>query len=286
MTGPGARLVAFGVGLVAIVAVGAGLGALVGPTVATDQPVAPAPEGEGVVSARDGYRLVAETAVLDPAGGAFRFVINRPDGTPELGFDPVHERRLHLIVVNRELTSFHHLHPALGGTGTWSVDLPALPAGSYRAIADFLVAGGPRLALGTDVGVPGPYHPDRLGAPRPQVAVDGYAVTLATEAGDGGEVVATLTVHRNGRPVPDLEPYLGARGHLVAIRAGDLAYAHVHPVGSTDSAPADGAVRFDATLASAGRYGLFLDFKHGGTVHTAAFTFVQSMVEGDTEMEH
>ena len=27
----------------------------------------------------------------------------------------------------------------------------------------------------------------------------------------------------------DLQPYLGAYGHLVALRDGDLAYLHVHP---------------------------------------------------------
>lgn len=36
--------------------------------------------------------------------------------------------------------------------------------------------------------------------------------------------------------VTDLKPYVGAFGHLVALRAGDLAYLHVHP----DGAPGDG----------------------------------------------
>ena len=39
----------------------------------------------------------------------------------------------------------------------------------------------------------------------------------------------TLTVTKDGQPVTDLQPYLGAYGHLVALRAGDLAYLHVHP---------------------------------------------------------
>ena len=28
-----------------------------------------------------------------------------------------------------------------------------------------------------------------------------------------------------------MEPYLGAKGHLVALREGDLAYLHIHPEG-------------------------------------------------------
>lgn len=70
------------------------------------------------------------------------------------------------------------------------------------------------------------------------------------------------------------QPYLGAYGHLVVLRVGDLAYAHVHPEGT----PGDGhtapgpAVAFHADLATGGAYRLFLDFQTGGVVHTAAFT--------------
>jgi hypothetical protein len=73
--------------------------------------------------------------------------------------------------------------------------------------------------------------------------------------------------------VTDLQPYLGAYGHLVALREGDLAYLHVHP----DGHPGDGTtapgpdVVFGAEVPSPGRYLLFLDFRHDGEVHTAPF---------------
>ena len=102
---------------------------------------------------------------------------------------------------------------------------------------------------------------------------------MPLERSDDGAVTAHLTVRRHGDLVTDLEPYLGANGHLVALRTGDLAYAHVHPVEDDDAEP--GVVTFDAELTSAGRYGLFFDFKHNATVHTAAFTFDQGPVTGD-----
>jgi hypothetical protein len=71
------------------------------------------------------------------------------------------------------------------------------------------------------------------------------------------------------------EPYLGAGGHLVALREGDLAYLHVHPGGHGDEEAAqthDDAVTFVSTFPSEGRYRLYLQFKHDGRVHTAAFT--------------
>ena len=281
------RLAAFGVALVAVLGAGVGLGAAVGPDATQAEAEAPAPIGEGVVATAEGYRLVPLATDLDPDGGAFRFVIEDQAGEPARDFTPVHERDLHLIVVNRELTTFHHVHPTLAADGTWTIDLPALDPGSYRAVADFQITDGPRLALGTDLTVAGTYRPTQLPEPSTVTTVDDYEVTLATERGDGGEVTATLTVRQDGELVDDLEPYLGADGHLVAMRAGDLAYAHVHPIEHDgDDADEPGVVRFDAELSSAGRYGLFFDFQHDGTVRTASFTFDQGAVTGAADMEH
>ena len=78
---------------------------------------------------------------------------------------------------------------------------------------------------------------------------------------------------RDGAPVTDLQPYLAAYGHLVALRDGDLAYLHVHPAGAPGDGvtPAGPGITFYATIPSAGDYGLFLDFQHDGVVRTAAF---------------
>ncbi len=72
----------------------------------------------------------------------------------------------------------------------------------------------------------------------------------------------------------DLQPYLAAYGHLVALRDGDLAYLHVHPAGEPgDGTTAPGPdITFYATAPSPGDYRLFLDFQHGDVVHTAEFT--------------
>ena len=68
--------------------------------------------------------------------------------------------------------------------------------------------------------------------------------------------------------MPDLEPYLGERGHLVALRKGDAAYLHVHPLDEG----AAGEIPFRITFPTAGRYRLFLQFKSEGSVHTVPFT--------------
>src|SRR3546814_3056298 len=47
----------------------------------------------------------------------------------------------------------------------------------------------------------------------------------------------TTLFRSDGNPVMTLQPYLGAYGHLVALREGDLAYLHVHPEGASPSGP-------------------------------------------------
>jgi hypothetical protein len=81
----------------------------------------------------------------------------------------------------------------------------------------------------------------------------------------------TLSVSDDDGPVEDLDPYLAALGHLVAIRTGDLAYLHVHPSEEAIE-PGGPDIEFTVEIPSAGTYRLFLDFSHGGEVHTAAFT--------------
>lgn len=226
----------------------------------------------GLLVSDRGYTL---SPVAAPAG-RFAFWITGPDGRPVTAYEVAHDKRMHLIVVRRDLSGFRHVHPDLAPDGTWRVASPLGEAGSWRAFADFTPVGGPPLTLGVDVAVPGQWVPRPLPAPATSTTVDGYTVTLDGTLQPGRTTDLTLTVSRDGAPVTDLQPYLGAYGHLVALRQGDLAYLHVHP----DGAPGDGRtpsgprITFAAEAPSAGAYRLYLDFRHGGTVHTAEFTLV------------
>ncbi|GAT66229.1 heavy metal-associated domain-containing secreted protein [Planomonospora sphaerica] len=231
----------------------------------------------GLQVSAGGYTLVPRTDVVEPGEKTdFRFSVTGPDGRPVTRFTPQHEKELHFIVVRRDLTGFQHLHPVREADGTWSVPLTLPEPGEYRAFADFAPEGAEGMTLGTDLSAPGDYRPEPLGEPVRTATVDGYTVTLAGDLVPGRSSGLTLSVSRDGEPVTDLEPYLGAYGHLVALRDGDLAYLHVHPGGE----PGDGrtaagpGITFHAEVPSAGAYRLFLDFKHGGEVRTAEFTAV------------
>jgi len=187
---------------------------------------------------------------------AFRIVDRR--GQTVRDFDVEHTKRMHVIVVRRDLSGFQHLHPTQDRDGSWRVALRLDDPGSYRVFADFAVD-GERHTLGADLAVDGAAFARPLPEPVRSTTVDGYRVTLD----DGDEDELRFAVTRGGKPVA-VEPYLGARGHLVALREGDLAFLHVHP--DADS------LSFMAEFPSAGRYRLFLQFQTEGRVHTAAFT--------------
>jgi hypothetical protein len=200
----------------------------------------------------------------EPARLSFRVL--DADGAPVTDMDEHGGVRMHLLVVRRDLEGYQHLHPTLAADGSWQTDVTLTEAGVYRAFADF-ERGGEKVVLGTDLFVPGEFAPVPLPAPGTVASVDGYDVGLLADVHAGEEGELAFAIVRAGRAA-SLEPYLGARGHLVALREGDLAYLHVHPV--DDGAP--GEVSFEATFPTPGNYRLFLQFQEDGQVHTVPFT--------------
>lgn len=214
----------------------------------------------GLAVASEGLRLVAPSTLRAGVREDYAFKVVDERGATVRGFDVEHDKRLHFIAVRRDLTGFQHLHPTQAADGSWSTPLTLRDPGAYRVFADFTPSGGEKTTLGADVLVSGTFTPRALPAPSDHASADGFDVALRAS----GETLR-FAITRDGRPVA-VEPYLGASGHLVALREGDLAYLHVHPH--------EDAVAFDAEFPSAGRYRLFLQFKVDDEVHTAAFTKV------------
>jgi hypothetical protein len=227
-------------------------------------------EPSGLSNSADGLTLETAWKPEDGEGrtGALELRILDPGGRAVRDFDEQHGKAMHLMVVRRDLTHYRHLHPSMGEDGTWSAPLTFSEPGVYRVFADF-AADGRGLTLGDDLEIPGAYDPvplpDAVGAER----VEEYEVALASDVVLGGEVSLVFDVSRDGRSVEDLEPYLGALGHLVALREDDLAFLHVHPEAEDGSGP---RIAFRAAFPSEGRYRLFLQFAHAGRVQTVAFT--------------
>jgi hypothetical protein len=236
---------------------------------AHDETAAPAAVPAGLQATQDGYTLSLDRSVTESGPEVpVAFTISGPDGAALIDYDVMHTEELHLIVVRRDLTDFQHVHPTRNASGTWSTALDLTRPGPYRLFADFTPAGGENITLGAELTVPGDYRPQPLSTPNVTSRVDGYDVTLAGAVTAGTNSTVSLTIEQDGREVTDLEPYLGAYGHLVALRADDLAYLHVHP----EDGPPGPTVDFTVSAPTAGTYALYLDFQHGGVVHTAEFT--------------
>ncbi|MFE7798449.1 hypothetical protein [Nocardia sp. NPDC057440] len=283
------KFAGFALGLAAVFGIALATGAAIGPDPA--EPAAhdsnthaaapatsrPSPEEypAGLMATQNGYTLRLDTAQTTAAAKVpLRFRILNPAGTPVTRYVRSHDKDLHLIAVRRDMVGFQHVHPTLDQAGTWSVPLDLTHAGDYRVFADFTAEGGDNLTLGADLRVAGTYDAQPLPAPVATSTVGGYTVTSSGAVTPGQTATVTLSVSRDGKPVTDLQPYLGAYGHLVALRAADLGYLHVHPEGhpGDGTTPAGPGITFAVTVPSAGDYRLFLDFQHEGVLRTAEFT--------------
>jgi hypothetical protein len=225
----------------------------------------------GLTLTNQGLTLAAERTTF-PAGKAqdLAFRITGAGGAQITTYAVVHDKPLHLVVIRRDLSGFQHLHPAMAPDGTWRVPLTLAEPGSYRAVADFTaIVGGRQVAttLGVDLTVAGDYTPVPLPAPVRQATTGQFQVSYEGTPRTGATQPLLMTVTTQGRPAA-VEPYLGAYGHLVVLREGDVGYVHVHP----EPALVDGKVKFWLAAPGPGRYRMFLNLKVGGKVHTAAWT--------------
>jgi hypothetical protein len=232
-------------------------------------------QATGTTVSVGGYTLEPEQRVQpSDATVDYRFRIVGADRTAATRFMVVHDKPLHLIVIGRDLSGYQHLHPVMAPDGTWSAPLNLDRPGSYRVYADFSLAAtdGSQLplVLSVDHHVPGTHTPAALPPAASQATAGPFAVSMEGTPTVGVTSPISFRVSRNAAPGPSkLERYLGAYGHLVVIREGDLGYVHVHP----EPELIDGSVKFWLTVPSAGRYRAFFDFQVAGAVRTAAYTF-------------
>lgn len=226
----------------------------------------------GLLVAQACYRLDVGSGILTGEfGEVLRFQISGPDGAIVRTFTPQPQGEVVLVLVSRDLGTYHRLYPYPEPDGSWSAGLPELAPGAYRVFARFAAAGGPELTLGTDVMVPGEALLTPRAEPTGVVFVEGYEVALSLTPEVGAAREVSFTISQDGVPVGGLEPWLGAFAQLVAVRVGDLAVLGVQPP-DPQAGGGGSPVRMAVDLPSVGTYRLFFEFVHAGALHVAAFT--------------
>ena len=239
------------------------------------------------------YRVLLTPSPAKPRPGQpvqLRFRVLEPSkDEPVRNFEIVHDMPFHLFIVSDDLEHYDHIHPELHEDGSLVVDATLPAAGGYSLFCDFLPSGGSpqvvRVRLET-AGAPAKRPakaalvPDRVLSK----TVDGIRFDLSiVPSPPAAGRIAILQLHLTdaltGKPVDDLEPYLGAWGHTLVLNDDSSEYVHSHPVqmvpAHADRTRARGGpdVSFAATISTPGPHRAWSQFQRGGRITTAAFTF-------------
>jgi catechol 2,3-dioxygenase-like lactoylglutathione lyase family enzyme len=224
------------------------------------------------------YRMHVDLTSLGPTRGRLTIrLIDPMSGQLVTKLLTVHERLLHVFLVSRDLESFQHVHPDAAPDGTFTLDVTWPGPGVYALFADFYPAGGTPQMLQTTLVTPD-YRGSAFPSPpalRPDAGdsktADNLRVTLAATrpvAGREETLTFTLADARSGAAVTDLEPYLGAAGHLLVTSADLVDAAHTHPLDLGGTGP---TVKFDVSFPRPGLHKMWVQFQRGGQVITLPF---------------
>ena len=208
---------------------------------------------------------------------ALELAIRHPQTTEHVtALTVIHERLLHLFVVSRDLSFFAHVHPERSGD-RFEVPIELGP-GAYVLVADFVPSGGaPQLvqhAFVTSGYRASPFAVAKVEADVADKLVEGLRIGIDAgnpRAQTASVVRFTVREATTGAPVNDLEPYLGAAGHLLVVSADVTQAIHAHPEGTVGGPGPNGEVVFAPVLPAPGVYKLWVQFQRKGKVITAPF---------------
>jgi major membrane immunogen (membrane-anchored lipoprotein) len=199
--------------------------------------------------------------------------IQDKDGKPIDKFDTVHEKQMHFIIVSKDLSFFNHIHPDYKGNGEFTVTTQFPTAGEFKVIADITPTGMGAMSKSQWITVQGVTPAQKSIEPDSSLTkvVDGKEVTLSFDhlmAGMELNLNFNIKDAASKQPVTDLQPYLGAVGHVVILTQDAENYLHVHPTDEKASGP---DAKFMATFPHSGVYKIWGQFQQNGKVFTVPF---------------
>jgi hypothetical protein len=210
---------------------------------------------------------------------------------------PDHGHLMHLFLVRwPAMDEVFHLHPDQTATGFFSADLPSIPAGDYRIFGDVVHENGFAETAVGQVALPEihgkPLAGDDAGGPATADLGNGYTMVwqhAQTNPIHARQVTLFSFVINgpDGKPVNDLEPYMGMGGHAEFVKRDGSVFAHLHPTGTVSMASAAVAspegmaamhetsvgptVSFPYGVPTPGQYRIFVQLKRAGKVETGTF---------------
>jgi len=252
------------------------------------------------------YKLEFRTippVVVAGQKATLRFKISHPGFNAVIEkFEVVHDRKYHLFVISQDMEYFQHIHPEQRPDGTWTIDVTLPRPGYYKVLSDFLPTGGSTQFIARPLitaGYTGDLAADSAHLV-PDTAFKKSVEDLTAEVSfDPPTFVAGLYGHLNfhltdtstGKPVTDLQTYLGAFGHTLIMSEDMVDYVHSHPIdisASDENGPKQFMlppdvdpeklrggpdVTFEGLMPKPGRYRAWTQFRRNGKLFTFATTF-------------
>ncbi|MEW9668059.1 hypothetical protein [Ammoniphilus sp. 3BR4] len=194
-------------------------------------------------------------------------------GKPIEEFEISHEKKMHLIVVNKDLSFFNHIHPEYAEKGVFKITTQFPAGGDYKLIADFIPKGAEAktesqwIKVAGDTPSPKPLEPEK----NLTKTVEGKEVTLSFDNLQAGkEVAMTFTIKdaATKEPITNLQPYLGAIGHVVILSADAEKYIHNHPLEERATGP---DAKFETSFPTGGIYKIWGQFQHENKLFVVPF---------------
>lgn len=224
---------------------------------------------------------IASEPKIITANNPALFIISVTESGENISLEIVHTMKMHLLVVNEELTWFDHLHPEKQADETYYVAETFPSAGKYLFFIDYKPVDHPASVSMKSIEVKGnqlaqiPKTKSKLTA-----VVDDYTISLLN-----GDDLKTNTaqslefsIEKEGKILAekDIELYLGANAHIVMISQADKDFLHIHPM-SEERFP----IYAKTYIKKEGLYRMWVQFKTEGEIHTADFTVIISEGEAN-----
>jgi hypothetical protein len=208
-----------------------------------------------------------------------------------------------LFVISQDMEHFQHIHPQQQKDLDWAIEVTVPKAGYYTVLSDFLPSGGASQLISRPLVTAG-YAGDLAGNSA-QLVPDTSPVKVVGDltasvsfdpptfvAGLYGHLIFHLTDTETGRPITDLQTYLGAFGHTLIMSEDMLDYVHSHSLDILAADDDDGVpqfvippgadleklrggpdVTFDGLMPKPGRYRAWTQLRRNDIVHTFTTTF-------------
>jgi hypothetical protein len=230
------------------------------------------------------------TAIKPDEKVELRFLIFNPQTHQQAKeFNIVHDKPFHLFIVSQDLSLFQHIHPIQQPDGSFVVETVLPKAGPYKIFCDFFPAGGTPQFIRKNLTTAGfirntLFKHGNLALDQSLTkSLDGIRFDLTINPAELAEgKLAHLMYHlvdeKTGRPVNDLQPYLGAWGHTFVLSEDTTQYLHVHPEDpiSPDvdrtKLVSEPFVTFETFFPKPGRYRIWSQFQRQDRVTTVSFT--------------